>query len=67
MSDASQKAPSPAPISRSPRAQPLPPVEWAPEVILPEHIDLMVGPDGRPLYPRKPEVILAYANAKRSR
>lgn len=44
------------PRNRSPRAMPLPPVEWAPEV---------VPPDQRAMT-RKPtlRVVLAYANAK---
>jgi hypothetical protein len=54
----SKSGPNPSP-NRSPRAQPLPEVEWAEEVTPPEE-RLDFFPD-RP----RPRIVLAYPNAKR--
>lgn len=58
-------AAEPAPINRSPRAQPLPPPQWAPDVILPEDIPFATDASGKLLFPKKPQVHVAYANAKK--
>lgn len=50
--------PEPAPINRSPRAMPLAPVEWMPDVVPSERRTDFFDRQS------SPRVLLAYANAK---